>query len=118
LPKKLFNSTQKASGANIAQATAGATATVISVKIGADTPPEATAQIIKQIEVATGLDRLPAPRLSLDDELIVLGPPVAPDPRIRRDPLARAIEQALAKSGQCYCVESNGLEGRNWPGLQ
>ena len=98
MPKKLFNSTQKASGSNIAQATAGATATVISVTIGADTPPEATAQIIKQIEAATGVDRLPAPRFSLGDELIVLGPPVAPDPRISRQSLAATIEQALAKS--------------------
>jgi hypothetical protein len=98
LPKKLFNSTQKAFGSNIAQATGGATATVINVTIDADTSPEAAAHIIRQIEAATGVDRLPAPAFSLNDELIVVGPPVAPDPRIRREALATAIEQALAKS--------------------
>jgi len=97
LRKKLFNPTQQAFGSNIAQATEGATATVINITISTDSDAGVASQIISQIEAATGTDRIPATHFSRKEELIVVGPPPPPPLPIKREAIEASIKRALSK---------------------
>ena len=108
LPKKPFKSTQQAVGSNIAQATNGATATVINVNVDQGAQPKSLDQIVRILEAASGANRLPSPNIEDESSLIVTGPPEKPNLRINRQRLTSSVQRALSASRPILLLGESG----------
>jgi hypothetical protein len=97
LPKKPFQSTQKASGAYIAQATYGASSTINVFNVDKDAPPEVLAAVLEAIQASAGANTLPVSKIEKQADLIVTGVPTAPNRRISRARLSSLVSGALSK---------------------
>jgi hypothetical protein len=114
VPKKPFIAKQDVQGSYNAQASFGATATVnhIHFDVNKDTSQGALTQVLKTLQAVVGGSDLPESDVARERDLIVLGPPEPPAPRIARQDLEALCSGALLK-GKPIALYGESGSGRS-----